>query len=204
MGSSRVIHYILDCDYKDRNGKYVRHFSATYGGSEKRVTTRMGVLWNNLLQRTTIGSAFQKRKSSYVKVKNNFKDFDEFSLFCEACPGFGFKDENGRHYALDKDILGDGREYSAVVCCFVPLDVNNLLLDKGGKKNLLLPVGVTVRGQKFRVRDGKNGKAYYFENLKDAVKKKNTLKKIRILDSIPKVSYDTRLTEALTLLWESI
>lgn len=51
---------------------------------------------------------------------------------------------------LDKDILGDGSEYSPETCAFVPHSINMLLVDSA--KDRLLPQGVYRVGQRNRVR----------------------------------------------------
>lgn len=204
MGTTNVIHYVLGEDYQDRDGNWIRHLSATYDGAERRVTTRLGCLWNNVLQRTKKGSAFQLNKPTYNGVVNGFDCFSDFCDFCKSCPGFDKLDENGKPYALDKDILGDGTLYSNGTCCFVPLAVNNLLLEKGGKKKQDLPAGITRMANKYRVRDGAAGKQYIFNTVEEAITKKSLLKRERIANALEKVQYDTRLVNALEKIYEEI
>lgn len=204
MGAINVIHYVLGSDYQDRDGKWVRHFSGTYDGVERRVTTRLGCLWNNVLQRTRRGSAFQLNKPTYGDVINCFESFSDFCDFCMSCPGFGRLDENGNPYALDKDIIGDGTSYSKDTCCFVPLSVNNLLLEKGGKKTSNLPVGITRRGSKYRVRDGSGNEQYVFNTIEEAITKKSLLKRERVAKAFEKVYYDERIVNALEKIYSEI
>lgn len=198
MATFNVIHYTLKNDYLHRDGSWVRHLSATYGGVERRVTTRMGSLWNNVLQRTKKGSKYQDNKPSYLGVINKFSSFEDFCDFCLSCPGFGEIDEDGNSFALDKDIIGDGKTYSKESCCFVPKAINNLLLEKGPTKNSTLPPGITIRGERYRVRDGSGGKQYMTCSLEEAIFKKKSLKKDRIRRAIDLVAYDIRITQALT------
>lgn len=195
MGTSKLIHYTLSCDLKCRDGKWVRHLSATYDGIERRVTTRLGTLWNNVLQRTRDGSSFQVRKPTYRGVSNLFSSFEDFCDFCVNCPGFGRYDDHGRIYSLDKDILGDGTHYSREACCFVPLRINNLFLERGGVKKRDLPPGITMHGSKYRVRDSVGNGHHLFPDLDSAISKKKELKRERIILSIPLVSYDSRIVE---------
>lgn len=199
MGTINVIHYVLKTDYQDRDGNWIRHLSATYDGIERRVTTRLGSLWNNILQRTKEGGKYQISKPSYTGTVNLFSSFDDFCDFCINCQGFGMVDGSGKPYALDKDIVGDGKTYSREKCCFVPLSINNLLLEKGGKKSSELPSGITVHGKKYRVRDGSSPNQYLFTNLEDAIKKKASLRKSRIRNSLPIVAYDERIVKALKI-----
>jgi len=50
-------------------------------------------------------------------------------------------DWKGKH--LDKDIIGDGRVYSAENCCFVSPELNNFLTDAGARRGKLM-IGVTL------------------------------------------------------------
>lgn len=55
-------------------------------------------------------------------------------------------------YALDKDILVKGNKvYSPDTCCFVPNEINALLIKHEGKRGSF-PIGVTRKGNKFCAR----------------------------------------------------
>lgn len=100
-------------------------------------------LWCGLLERC-FDEKFQKKHPTYkgCEVSDNFKYFPYFKDWCSEQIGFNFKDEKGKSFDLDKDILVKGNKlYSESTCLFVPREVNTLLT----KNNMVrgeLPVGV--------------------------------------------------------------
>lgn len=75
-------------------------------------------------------------------VSDCFKYYPFFKEWCNNQIGFNSKDENGRCFALDKDLLVKGnRIYSPDTCCFVPQEINNLLTIKKSTRDTL-PISV--------------------------------------------------------------
>jgi hypothetical protein len=97
-------------------------------------------LWNSLLKRVYDG----KRESySNVRVCKSWHNFQNFASWCESQPFFNTKDDNGKNYHLDKDILSpkDSKVYSPETCCFVPQEINKLVMQRD-KSRGKYPVGV--------------------------------------------------------------
>ena len=93
-------------------------------------------LWKNMIKRCYSKNFHEKFPTySICSVSENFKYYPYFKEWCNNQIGFGVKDENGRHFALDKDILIKGNKvYSEDTCCFVPQEINALLLKCGRKR----------------------------------------------------------------------
>lgn len=200
--------YLLDFDFKFKDGTWCSCVEVVIGDKSYKVVTKAGVIWFNIKQRTRPGSAYQKNKPTYTGVKNCFKDFQDFCDFCQTAPGYYRQDKYGRNYALDKDILDKSgkREYSRDTCCFVPLDVNNMLLTRGGKKVSDCPPGIRITPcKKYEVRDGR-GKSKVCNTLEEAIALKNKLKAERILSKVESgyLDYDKRIALRLTEIAEDL
>lgn len=195
-----AVYYLLDFDFKLRDGTWFREAEISIEGKRYKVLSKAAILWDNILQRTKTGSAFQKIKKSYSGVKLLFKDFQDFCNFCHETPGYNMKDEQGRNYALDKDLLDKENiiAYSRETCCFLPTKINSVLKrKKKDKKDADLPSGIVITKGKYRVRDGRGGRDYYLNTLEEAIKTKNMLLANRLESYLPDVSYDQRVVEAL-------
>ena len=108
------------------------------------------ICWNSLLFRCYHKSS-KLRSPTYhdCSVSENFKCYSKFKEWCNKQIGFGLKDDNGKVFALDKDILIKGnKQYSEDACCFVPREINNLFNthknSRGGST-----LGVQGRGHRF-------------------------------------------------------
>lgn len=122
----------LTLDIKDENGLFVKQ------------KTRAGRLWGSVVQRTSSGSSIQNRDKGYVGSVNEFKDFQHFAEWCQDQDGYMNRDENGKFWQLDKDLLIPGnKSYSPNLCIFVPSHVNTIFLDGGNKSKKGLPFGVS-------------------------------------------------------------
>lgn len=94
------------------------------------VSTKEGaqayLLWKNLLKRC-YNVEFLERYPTYKGcfVAEEWKNFNTFASWCIAQKGFLCSDKDGRLFHLDKDILGDGIEYSPENCCFIPAHLNS-------------------------------------------------------------------------------
>ena len=103
-------------------------------------------IWYAMLVRCYQEKSLLKNKS-YVgcSVSESFKDYRKFKKWCNKQIGFRSRDEKGRVFHLDKDILIKGNKiYSEDTCCFVPHEINSAITSTGVKENEL-PVGVSKR-----------------------------------------------------------
>lgn len=128
----------LITDFK-RNGKWVKKL----GGQGNQKITQGYRTWSAMATRCNGGIGVS---ASYVgcSMSENFHNFDWFVDWCQIQFGYG---NVGWH--LDKDILVPGnRQYSESTCCFVPRELNNLLLRRKAARGDL-PIGVSVKGGKY-------------------------------------------------------
>jgi len=85
-------------------------------------------LWGDLLKRCFCDK-YQKHKPTYktVEVCEEWLNFQNFAEWCNTQKFFNAKDESGKYYQLDKDLLVRGNKiYSPETCCFVPSQINSL------------------------------------------------------------------------------
>ena len=126
-----------------------------FGSKDKRAF----VLWTNILRRS-YSKEFLKTKPTYkgVTVCKEWHNFQNFAKWFYDQEFSNTKDESGRSYHLDKDILSCGSKvYSPETCCFVPQDLNSLLLTRG-KCRGDHPIGVQrISSGKFVSQIRKNG-----------------------------------------------
>ena len=122
--------------------------------------------WVDVLKRVYVEN---KSRTSYLNVSvcdewHNFQNFAEWFYNQEFHVA---KDENGKRYDLDKDILVKGsKTYSPETCCFVPSEINCLFIrNKRFRGNL--PIGVTKSGKCFVARLSKGfGNRVYLGSFK--------------------------------------
>lgn len=104
------------------------------GGKHKTringVKTKNYVVWRAMIRRC-YKPEMQKRHPTYIgcSICDEWQDFQVFAEWSE----------NQKHsncgYQLDKDILVNGNKlYSPDTCCFVPRDLNMLLIDSGASR----------------------------------------------------------------------
>lgn len=111
----------------------------TYGG-EKQLKEYS--LWCSMLFRCTDKHWASRPTYIGTTCAENFKSYTFFYGWCQTQIGFNLKDENGRGWHLDKDILTRGNKvYSEDTCVFVPQRIN-LLLTKREASRGEYPVGV--------------------------------------------------------------
>lgn len=171
-------------DRKSKDGSWVRTFSI--GGVKH--TTRAFALWNNLNSR--VANKYDGYSASYVECSNMFKDFQEFAEWANVQYGYMHKDENGRFWQLDKDLLfTNNKEYTPNNCIFIPQRIN-LIISKSFSVEGELPVGVSYYSSKAikyeaRCRDGMGGKGRLgiFDNIEDAHKEWQKAK-IQVVDNL--------------------
>ena len=106
---------------------------------------RIYKIWTSLIQRC-YDESFKKRCPTYedVEVCKKWHNFQNFAEWCNSQKLSDVKDDNGKSYQLDKDILVKGNKiYSPETCCFVPSEINSLFIScKKVRGNL--PVGVSL------------------------------------------------------------
>lgn len=91
--------------------------------------------WKDILRRTKSTSYFKYRPNyEEVGMQESWKRFSNFKKWME--------NQKWEGLYLDKDILSSEEKlYSESTCAFVPIYINNLILDGGKESNL--PIGVT-------------------------------------------------------------
>ncbi len=103
-----------------------------------KIKTKPYKYWEGMLGRC-YSDKYLKTRPSYkdCTVSENFKYFPYFKEWCNKQIGFN---EDG--WQLDKDILFKGnRIYSEDMCCFVPSEINNLVVQQKSVRGSL-PIGV--------------------------------------------------------------
>ena len=149
--------FVVNCQMHDLgrgkvgNPFYRTVFDVGYVGVGKYKTnlgvvhTREHALWVNMLTRVYDYKSRDKYPTyKDVTVCKEWLNFQNFAAWCHKQEFFNVRDENGKVYQLDKDILTkDSKVYSPETCCFVPQEVNKLLLKsdsiRGG-----CPIGVCL------------------------------------------------------------
>ncbi len=110
-----------------------------YGAKDKRHYR----LWYEVLRRTCIDK-LPARSVTYkdITICEEWLNFQNFAEWCDEQAFFDVKDDKGKTYHLDKDILVKGSKvYSPDTCCFVPQEINSLVVNNSRRRGSL-PVGV--------------------------------------------------------------
>lgn len=108
----------------------------------------VSTLWRNMLKRS-YDESFHKKHPSYrnTTICKEWQNFQNFAEWCYSQKFFNAKDNKGSSYHLDKDILRkDNKIYSPETCCFIPQDVNKLLLKSNAIRGKY-PIGVNLSKQ---------------------------------------------------------
>lgn len=107
-------------------------------------------LWKNMLKRCYSEVSFKKSpRYEQCLTSETFNHYQQFKTWCNSQLGFG-----NMGWELDKDILVKGNKiYSEDTCCFVPKEINLLLVkhDKG-RGDYLLGVDYHKNRKQFRAR----------------------------------------------------
>ena len=114
-------------------------------------------VWWDMIRRCCC-ETYKRKKPRYMSsvVDTRFESYFNYRSWCEKQIGFGCKDEKGRPFALDKDILIKGNKvYSEDTCCFVPQEVNSLFVKSNARRGECL-VGVTYRKDRKKYKAGMN------------------------------------------------
>lgn len=130
-----------------------------YSFKDKRV---YGV-WVNSLKRCYCNNTRYKFPT-YVEAEvcEEWLNFQNFAKWCYEQQSFQLKDEKGRWYHLDKDILVKGNKiYSPETCCFVPQEINALLtLNDINRGEYPLGVSYIKNTGRFQVNLSSNKNSY--------------------------------------------
>ena len=85
-------------------------------------------LWKSMLSRCTEKYWVTHPTYRGTTCSENFKSYTFFYEWCQSQVGFGNRDEKGKYWQLDKDILFKGNKYySEDTCVFVSQGINYLL-----------------------------------------------------------------------------
>ena len=196
---------ILKGEVRDNSVSTVFNFGiCDIAGYVNGVNTAEYVYWVCMLERCYEKSG--RSGASYLDctVSQKFRRLSDFSRWCENQTGFKNVDDKGRKYHLDKDILVKGNKiYPPETCCFVPQEVNKLLLKRDRSRGAY-PVGVHYNkaAKKYQARLKKCDGRYYlgiFDTPEEAfyVYKREKEKYIKEVANKWKDKIDTRVYEAL-------
>lgn len=162
-------------------------------------------LWADLLKRS-FSEKYHKVKPTYkdVEVCKEWLCFQNFAAWCESQKFFNAKDNNGKAYQLDKDILVRGSKvYSPRTCCFVPSQINSLFSHVKSTKGEY-PVGVSYvkrRGNfhAYYSNSGKRVNLGYFKTSEQAFNAYKIAKEahIKFMANLWKDRTDDRVYQAL-------
>ncbi len=161
-------------DFKDEAGLWVTSFRS----NGVRYFTKSYKTYCNMVQRCKYQGKFQIRYPSYLGCKNLFKDFQEYAEWATTQTGYP-------EGVLDKDILGGNEKvYSKDTCCFVPQEINNLVLTNKGRRGEY-PIGVSFHKKSGKFRSSfSSGNKYvhlgHFDNADEAFAAYKVHKKVEI------------------------
>lgn len=129
------------------------------GIKKKGVVTVSYKVWRSMIERC-YSNKYQERQPTYVgcEVCNEWLYFSNFAEW--------FEENYVDGYALDKDILIKGNKvYSPQTCCFVPQEINKLLL-KHDRKRGEYPIGIHKDRNNYVVLLSRYGKQEYLGTFK--------------------------------------
>lgn len=95
--------------------------------------------WHRMIGRCFNPSEIIKntgRRYLFTNIHHSWFNFQNFAEWALAQPNWNM----GHH--LDKDLLGEGLEYSAENCTFLPVEINSFLAENWSKDVHDLPVGI--------------------------------------------------------------
>ena len=96
---------------------------------KKGVGKRVYSLWSNMMTRCYY-KPYHIKYPSYINcfVREDWHSFQNFAIWCNSQKGFHL------NYVLDKDILvPNNKMYSKDTCCFVPHDINSIILSSSSR-----------------------------------------------------------------------
>ena len=99
-------------------------------------------LWNDMLFRCTEECWAKQQTYFGVTCSENFKSYTFFYEWCNRQIGFKSRDDKGRYWQLDKDVLfKNSKIYSEDTCAFVPARINSMLIKVAARRGEW-PIGV--------------------------------------------------------------
>lgn len=99
--------------------------------------------WQHMLRRCTEGFWVKRPTYTGTTCSENFKSYSYFYEWCQQQVGFKNKEDNGKIWSLDKDLLFKGNKiYSEDTCVFIPNSINVLLTKRDNFRGDC-PVGVS-------------------------------------------------------------
>ena len=116
-------------------------------------------LWRSLIARCSQKIWDKHPTYKGTHFSDNFSNYSFFYEWCQTQAGFCNKDEKGRYWHLDKDLLIKGNKlYSEDTCVFVPPELNKLLTKRDNQRGDF-PVGVSwdKSTKKFQANCNKGG-----------------------------------------------
>jgi hypothetical protein len=122
-------------------------------------------VWHSMMLRC-YNSNTKKRTLTYkdVVICEEWKNFQNFAEWLEKTYNYEYM----KGWELDKDIIcKECKIYSPETCCFVPKEINQLLV-KRNKSRGIFPIGVTFNkiNNNFTSKINKNGKTFYIGSFK--------------------------------------
>ena len=120
-----------------------------FGAKNKKSNVTAYNLWHDMMKRA-YSKNIHAKNSAYrdVEVCDEWLNYQNFESWCEGQKFFTAKDMKGKNYHLDKDIINKGNKvYSPKSCCFIPQEVNNLLVLKKTVRGKY-PLGVCYNKRK--------------------------------------------------------
>ena len=116
-------------------------------------------LWRSLIARCSQKIWDKHPTYKGTHFSDNFSNYSFFYEWCQTHAGFCNKDEKGRYWHLDKDLLIKGNKlYSEDTCVFLPTELNKLLTKRDNQRGDF-PVGVSwdKSTKKFQANCNKGG-----------------------------------------------
>lgn len=158
--------------------------------------TKSYITWNSMLERCY-------SHNNYIRSQNHTYDN------CKVCEEWhtysNFEKWFNEHYKqgqqLDKDILFEGNKlYSPETCCFVPGEINTIMISKQTKKSNL-PTGVTkVKNGKYQVvvkNHGKPKRLGTYDDIHEASEVYRTYKKNYLKETCQKYLENSEIDERI-------
>ena len=143
-------------------------------------------LWKGMITRCyTDSTSLNLEVYKDVTVCDEWLDFQNFAEWCNKQKFFNAKDDKGKSYQLDKDLLVKGNKvYSPETCCFVPSQINSLFTYVKSTKGEH-PVGVSYmksRGkfEAYYSNRGKRVNLSHFNTCEEAFQAYKTAKEAHI------------------------
>ena len=172
--------HIASGNIKDRLAPSI-HGVGVVGDAEIQINGKLlkeYVIWRAMLKRC-YDSKSHLNDPTYkdCSVSDNFKYYPYFKDWCNRQVGFG-----NDNWQLDKDILLKGNKvYSECTCCFVPREINNLIVKRDSKRGDL-PIGVSLQKStgKYLVQMSIRGKTKNFETFSDVNEAFQTYKTVKL------------------------